>query len=261
MDWFIDGLIDWWIDWLIDWLIDYWSIFLYMFLMIFFQEALKKTRDYCRSPMQWNSNASTNAGFTTAAKPWLPLAPGFDTGINVQVHSPVKIRCEKLEKKKKFDSLGISTRALRHEIKISQCFPAIFRLQDQSAEPTTKSHYNVFRDLIRIRRTPAFQSGQFRAGLVTDDVYSFIRESGEQTYLIAIDLRRNGTASVAYDFTAPAKLTGVGRVVTASVHLYPKNGEEAEEGSIASYGKDRDVPLNSVHLTPASAVVLRVTKA
>ncbi|OQV19886.1 hypothetical protein BV898_06154 [Hypsibius exemplaris] len=45
---------------------------------------------------------------------------------------------------------------------------------------------------------------------------------------------------VKYDFTgARPKLTGKGRVVTASVNLYPKGGAPAPENSIASYGQLR----------------------
>ncbi|OQV19889.1 putative Maltase 2 [Hypsibius exemplaris] len=187
----------------------------------FGDEWAKKTRDYCRSPMQWDSH-NTSAGFSTNVTTWLPLAPDWNNTINVEY---------------------------------------------QTSKSSNQTHYSVFKRLIQIRGTPAFQSGTFRHALVTRDIYSFVRESGEQSYLIALDMRRNSSGDpskdrVKYDFTGgAAKLTGKGRVVTASVNLYPKGGAPAPENSIASYGTTEEINLTSVELIPASAVVLRITPA
>ncbi|XP_071087645.1 alpha-glucosidase-like [Haliotis cracherodii] len=51
------------------------------------------SRDPCRSPLQWD--ASSQSGFTSSSKPWLPVHPGYKT-CNVQV-----------QKKKKDSSLNI----------------------------------------------------------------------------------------------------------------------------------------------------------
>ena len=41
----------------------------------FFAHMLKTSRDHSRTPMQWN--ASSNAGFTSAARPWLAVNPNY----------------------------------------------------------------------------------------------------------------------------------------------------------------------------------------
>jgi alpha-glucosidase len=44
-------------------------------------------RDGCRTPLQWD--ATPNAGFCPAdVEPWLPVAEGFDRGLNVAAQDP-----------------------------------------------------------------------------------------------------------------------------------------------------------------------------
>jgi len=45
------------------------------------------SRDNSRTPMQWN--ASTQAGFTSSAKPWLPVNPNYvDINVDTESHDP-----------------------------------------------------------------------------------------------------------------------------------------------------------------------------
>ena len=89
-----------------------------------------------------------------------------------------------------------------------------------------------------------------KPGLIRENLYSFIREHLDQRYVIAIDLRRNGTEVVTYDFSD--MIDGIGELVTASVNLYNANG------SLYPIGLDGPIKLKEVPLRPSSAIVLRV---
>jgi alpha-glucosidase len=100
----------------------------------------EKGRDGERTPMQWD--ASPNAGFTTAKKPWLPIPPSAKT----------------------------------------------YNVETEKREPD--SIFNAYVRLLALRKSePALRDGSYESVDKNDpDVFAFLRKSGGQTILVALNM-------------------------------------------------------------------------
>ena len=100
----------------------------------------EKGRDGERTPMQWN--AMTNAGFTSADKPWLPVPPSAQT----------------------------------------------YNVETESKDPN--SIFNTYKKLLALRKTNVALRDGTQEDIDEKDpnVYAFLRRSGNQTVLVALNM-------------------------------------------------------------------------
>lgn len=184
-------------------------------MWIFEQDWRTASRDYGRSPMQWNNG--TSAGFSTVPDTWLPLGSDYKN-INVQV--------SQFHRKRFF----------------SFCHKTYLQVESDTEE----SHLKIYKQITKLRRENAFMDGSRTPALVTEDLYSFKRtdEVTGETYLVILDLRKDGANVVSYNFTSFTSAASNASVVVASLD--------------AVYDDSDWVPLNAVSLRPSDSVVLRI---
>jgi alpha-glucosidase len=149
----------------------------------------EKGRDGERTPMQWNT--STDAGFSTAAKTWLPVPPSA----------------------------------------------AEYNVETERKDPN--SIFNAYKTLLSLRRQDAaLRDGSYEAVNVTDpDVFAFIRRSGNETVLVALNMS-------ATQHVASYRLGGAGASTLDPIYSSTKTAAS--------------VPLDHVVLPPFAALVARV---
>lgn len=113
------------------------------------------SRDPSRTPFQWDS--TTNAGFNTGAKPWIPVHPEY-----------LKINLE-------------------------------------SQKNDEKSHFNFYKNLLKLRKKETFIDGSFTSKALTDNVFGYLRSTDEETFVILVNLgNRSETINVS-DLTVKFK--------------------------------------------------------
>jgi alpha-glucosidase len=149
----------------------------------------EKGRDGERTPMQWNT--STDAGFSTAAKTWLPVPPSA----------------------------------------------AEYNVETERKDPN--SIFNAYKTLLSLRRQDAaLRDGSYEAVNVTDpDVFAFIRRSGNETVLVALNMS-------ATQHVASYRLGGAGASTLDPIYSSTKTAAS--------------IPLDHVVLPPFAALVARV---
>lgn len=96
------------------------------------------SRDPSRTPFQWD--ATTNAGFNTGSKPWIPVHPDY----------------------------------------------AKLNLEAQKSEE--KSHFNFYRNLLKLRKNETFVDGGFESKALTENVFGYLRSSADEAFVILINL-------------------------------------------------------------------------
>ncbi|KAH9491674.1 Maltase 1 [Bulinus truncatus] len=64
------------------------------------------------------------------------------------------------------------------------------KVENSSSQQTT---LKLYRDLAHLRKKQAFQTGSFRAALVTDDILSYLREGADEKYLIIMNFGQETT--------------------------------------------------------------------
>jgi alpha-glucosidase len=147
----------------------------------------EKGRDGERTPMQWD--AAAGAGFTTNAKPWLPIPPSA----------------------------------------------AAYNVDTEAKDPN--SIYNAYKTLLKLRRTNmALRDGSQES--VNDEdanVFSFVRQSGNATVLVALNMG--------------------GQTRTVAYHLA---GEKAATLYNSASAGEAEVDLKRVVLAPFEALVVQV---
>lgn len=107
----------------------------------------------------------------------------------------------------------------------------------------SKSSLKVFKEIAALRKKNAFMKGTMSPALVTEEVYSFVRKDGTETYIVALDVRKEGDA-MPHDFTSVAGVCGTASVAVAGY----------------TFEKSANVTLNAVVLRPSQSVVLNVHK-
>jgi alpha-glucosidase len=106
------------------------------------------SRDPGRTPFQWD--ATTNAGFNTGAKPWLPIHPEY-TKINLEAQK-----------------------------------------NDE------KSHFNFYKNLLKLRKNETFTDGNFTSKVLSENVFGFYRSTDDSTFVVLINLgNRSETINVS----------------------------------------------------------------
>lgn len=84
-------------------------------------------------------------------------------------------------------------------------------------ESDVNSHLNMFKKLVQLHKSPAFREGLYEsANNVDDNVYTYIRTNGEESYLIALNFaKQNMTINFSSSFR---NLRPRGDVVVSSIN-------------------------------------------
>ena len=131
------------------------------------------SRDPARTPFQWDN--STNAGFNTGARPWIPIHPNF-TNNNLELQ--------------------------------------------MNAE---SSHYKLYKELLKLRKTKVFVDGNFKSMRMSNDIFGFSRSLGDETFVVFINLGGSILAVNANELTTNLEEELV-VVLASSPWLYNKVG-------------------------------------
>lgn len=133
------------------------------------------SRDPARTPFQWEN--STNAGFNTGAKPWIPIHPNFkNNNLEIQMNAEL-------------------------------------------------SHYKLYKELLKLRKTKVFVDGNFKSMRMSNDIFGFSRSLGDETFVVLINLGGSVLALNVNELTV--NLGERSEVVLASspwLYLYNKVG-------------------------------------
>ncbi|OWA52149.1 Maltase A2 [Hypsibius exemplaris] len=127
----------------------------------------------------------------------------------------------------------------------------------QSQLQTRRSHLKVFQQLAELRKTSAMRNAAYRAGVVGETVFSFVRQlKWGSGYLILVDLRKNGLLEShprEYSLSS-AQLKGTGVLALGSVSLY--NTKNGGPNPLAKQNATVDLS-GSIVLRESEAVVIR----
>jgi alpha-glucosidase len=141
-----------------------------------------KGRDGERTPMQWD--ADTDAGFSTASKTWLPVAPDYATrNVAVETKDP--------------DSLLNYYRALIHLRRTDAALHdgdfELVNQNDQNVLAFTRSAKDGSRVLVALNFTPSAQTAAFDLGKTATALLSTFAKPGETVHLDSLALPAYGT--------------------------------------------------------------------
>ncbi|CAL1546909.1 unnamed protein product [Lymnaea stagnalis] len=116
----------------------------------------------------------------------------------------------------------------------------VHNVKIQSEGPGQTS-LKLYKQLVAIRRNKAFQEGTFKPLLVTDDVYAYVREFGDQRFLVVLNFGK-----------------------AATVDLSPNDGQagtaKAVTPSVVGIAQGDTVQLTSLKLGPGDGLILQLTK-
>ncbi|KAK6962994.1 maltase 1, partial [Biomphalaria glabrata] len=107
------------------------------------------------------------------------------------------------------------------------------------SETPGQTSLKLYKELLVLRKNPAFTEGSFKTALVTDDVLSYLRQLRNETFLVVLNFGKEATVD----------LSSFGGLSGTALALTPK---------ITSWKKDDIVSLTSLTLGAGDGVVLRV---
>lgn len=199
-----------------------------LFFLLFKPELyLKHTRDFERTPMQWNSSA--NSGFTKAKTAWLPICPNYTT-LNVKVYKT-----------------NISMNAMQTDKQ------KLIVAYTKSQLDSKTSHLSVFKALIQLRQKPAFQYGSVKMHVMTEQIFSFVRKAFAcDVYLVCMNMsERNANVSL---------LTSNEIAPRAYVAMYIPGGTTTDKNDeidlFVKYKPKEPVLTKNVFLKPRDCLIL-----
>lgn len=106
---------------------------------------------------------------------------------------------------------------------------------------STPSSLQFYKRLTRLRKRQAFITGTYKVAVVTDNVFSYTRETPDEKYLIAINI---GTQQETTDFTSSAE-----RATATVVATTP---------ALQRLASNTNVTLSDVTLEPGDGVLLQI---
>lgn len=124
----------------------------------------------------------------------------------------------------------------------------LFQLISQKDQLKDKhSHLNIFKDLVRLRSLPSFQWGSFKYGIISDQLFSFLRKAeNNPKYLVAMNI---SNSVLTIDFSELKLVPGQAKVVYYI-------GKPTDMDLYDYFKIDKCVSMDKVQLLPRNCLIV-----